>query len=113
MIKETKLLLGGEERVLKFGSMGFFKHVGEVYEGDPLDMITGVSNPKKQYELILAVIYGGLMCAGGTYTKDQVDAWVQELDFESAASVLQVMRQAMAGNNGQAGEVEAQAMVNA
>lgn len=107
MIKEIKLQLGGSERTLKFGTFGLMKHIGDVYSGDPLDMIQGVSAPSKVYEMVLSVVYGGLRCAGDAVTKEQVDAWVQDLDMDEAAKILEASREAYVSNNGQTGETEA------
>lgn len=81
--------------------------MGDAYSGDPLDLLQGVTTPSKMYELVLAVIYAGLKCAGGIETKEQVDAWVQELDMDEAAKILEASREAYVSNNGKPGETEA------
>lgn len=104
-------MLGGTERDLKFGTMGFFKHVGKVFSGDPLDLVNGSATPAKQYEVILACIYAGLKCAGGKDTPEQVDTWVQELEFDEAARVMKAFQEAHASGNGKAGETQARELV--
>lgn len=113
MIKNETLLLGGQERPLKFGGMGFFKYAGEVYSGDPTDLVSSAKNPKEQYDRMVVVIYAGLKCAGGTDEFEQVESWVQDLPIPDAARIRLSYLEAYAEQNGSPGEVEARELVNA
>ena len=104
--------LGGSDKKLTFGKVSFFKHAGEVWEGDPLELLSGVSNPKKMYDIVLAFIYAGLRCSGEKVEKDVVDSWVMEIDFDEAAKILTEARLAMSGGDGKE-EAQSKEAVNA
>lgn len=111
MPKVMTLHLGGKERTLKFGTMGFFKYVGEIIDGDPLTLFNEITNPRKQYELTFACIYAGLKCGGCELSKDEIDVLVQQIEFTTASEIIKTVQEAMLGGNGQVGEAEARALV--
>lgn len=106
--KKLTINLGGVDRELKFGTMGFFKHIGDVIQGDPLEFINQVSNPKKQFELVYAYVYAGLMSNGIEISPLELDKFVQEMTFDEGAQVIKTANEASMGGNGQPGEKEAQ-----
>lgn len=106
-----KISLGGEERELKFGKMGFFNHVGDVFNGDPIELVNGSATPSKQYEIVFACVYAGLKCAGSQETKETVNEWVMDMEYSDGAKVMIAFQQGYATSNGQAGEAEARKLV--
>lgn len=140
MIKELKLHIGGEERLLKFGTNGLLYHAGEVFEGDPMELlfgfstvdllavsaakngeqpdktvdvsklITGIQNPRKLFEYIYAYTYGGLKCAGSEATKEDVFKWVVDMTFEDGEIILSTGRASMIDKNNAQGESKAQTL---
>jgi|GEM_PF-4141876 len=111
MSKETTIEIGGQQRTLKFGTMGFFKYIAEVITGDPIEFVNQITTPKNQYEIVFAYVYAGLRCSGDNTPKDQIDTWVQSMEFEVAKEILKVGQEAMLGGNGKAGEKEAGELV--
>lgn len=110
-LKTIQLLLGGEMKTLSFGRMTVLKYAGEIVD-DPLSLFAKDFPPKSAYQRILAFVYAGLKSAGDPSSIEQIDAWVQDMSFEDAASVITKANEAILGGNGQAGEAEAQALVN-
>jgi hypothetical protein len=108
MTKKITINLGGIDRELKFGTMGFFKHIGEIIQGDPLEFMNAIGNPKKQYDLIYACVYAGLKSNG--IDIPELDSLVQDMTFDQGAEVIKVAQESLLGGNGQAGEKEAQMM---
>ena len=121
-LKTMQLLIGGEERQLKFGTVAFFKFAGEVYKGDPMELVygistlellkfsgsknkedkervtellTGISDPAKLYNIIYAFVYGGLRCGGNEVTPEQVNEWVSDMDFTTGSELLKTGRAAL------------------
>ena len=92
---------------MKFGTMGVLKHVGAVIGGDPLAALMA-DNPQKQFQMIHAFVYAGLVCAGEKITIEDADVFTQELTFDEGALVTRTATEAMLGGNGKAGEKEAQ-----
>lgn len=86
--KTTKLKLGGQERTLNFGVMGFLKHLGEILKEDPLDIFsaTFATDPEKTYRINLSIIYAGILAEcdvqdlAPTFSKADVDKWVSCLE---------------------------------
>lgn len=135
MLKEIKTILGGEERALRFGTMEVLEHAGEIYPGDPMELIygintiellqvaanksgdptqviSGIGNPKKLFTAIAAFAYAGLKCAGANVTTDQVIQWVKEADYETGSQILIEGRAGFTAKKSDAGEAEAQAQNN-
>ena len=106
MAKKLTINLGGIDRELKFGTMGFFKHIGEIIQGDPLEFMNAIGNPKKQYDLIYACVYAGLMSNG--VDLPDLDSLVQDMTFDEGAEVIKVAQESLLGGNGKVGEKEAQ-----
>jgi len=109
--KKMILNLGGIDRELKFGTWGFIKHVGEIIQGDPLEFINGITSPKKQFELVYAYVYAGLMSNGIEISPLELDKMVQDMTFDEGAEVIRVATEASMGGNGKPGEKEAQMIV--
>lgn len=121
MIKTLNANLGGESRSLKLGTAGLMRYAGEVYPGDPMELlfgintiellksysgngsespesiVTGVNNPKKLFEIIYAFIYGGLKCAGCKEEKEKIFEWVVDMDFDEGFNILKEARKSMTG----------------
>ena len=133
--KKLTINLGGIDRELKFGTMLFFKHAAEVYNGDPMELvygintadllsvngnkeeaiklITGIKDPVKLFYIILAFVYAGLACNGAVHTKEEVEQWVSDMGFNTGFKVLEVGRAALTeSSNGKPGEKDAQMIVN-
>lgn len=97
MIKEMTINLGGQDRPLKFGTMGVLKFVSEVTGVDPLS----TSSNNDQYKLVHGYVYAGLKCAGASVTVKQVDDWVQQMTFEEGIEVVKSATQATLGDSGE------------
>ena len=108
MAKKLVINLGGIDRELKFGTMGFFKHIGEIIQGDPLEFMNAIGNPKKQYDLIYACVYAGLMSNGVDISPVELDRFVQDMTFDEGAEVIKAAQESLLGGNGKVGEKEAQ-----
>lgn len=128
--KTITLQIGGQKRQLKFGTMAFFEHAGEVFKGDPMELVygfstadilkagssndekfslsIGISDPKKLYNIIHAFVYAGLICAGNDCDVNTVNQWVSDLDFTTGSKVLAEGRAALKGPALLPGEEKAQ-----
>lgn len=133
MKKEIKAFIGGEERTLRFGTLEVLEHAGDVYPGDPMELvygintielvqaaadkkngnipvITGIGSPKKLFNVIAAFAYAGLKCAGANVTPDQVIAWVKEADYDTGSMILIEGRAGFMPKKKAEGEAEAQTL---
>jgi hypothetical protein len=100
------LSLGGQERTLEFGTMGFLKHLGRIIKSDPLDLFSeGYStDPEKSYKACFAFVYAGLLAdcdMKGTepdFDSAQVDKWVSCLKASSLGEIVLTGYAALTGN---------------
>jgi hypothetical protein len=108
-IKQISAIVGGQQRSLTFGNMGFFDYAGEVYDGDPMELLLGSSNPKKVFQIVHAYVYAGLKSAGESVTPEQVKEWVKDMEFQAAGDLLAQARGILTSQVPKPGEQTAQA----
>lgn len=103
--KVVNLKLGGQDRTLNFGVMGFLKHLGEIAKKDPIDIFSdGTStDPGKAYGVHLAIIHAGLLAdcdvkgVSPTFTVEDVDKWVSCMETSEVDGLVLKAFAAMTG----------------
>lgn len=132
-----KVQIGGEERLLRFGTMETLELAGEIFTGDPLELMygintmdlltltaakagnskedvtiknlpVGVGNPKKLFEIISAFTYAGLKSGGTQCTTEQAIEWVRGMGYEDGSLILITARNSFADKKQETGEAVAQ-----
>jgi hypothetical protein len=93
-MKQTQHNIGGIEQTLDFGRLWFSKFFGEATTTDPLQMGELISNPAKQFDFIVGIVYAGINChkkvtkATDLVTIDQCQTWVGEMTDMDAAELI-------------------------
>lgn len=93
-MKQTQHTIGGIEQTLDFGRLWFSKFFGEATTTDPLQMGELISNPAKQFDFIVGLVYGGINChkkvtkATDLVTVEQCQTWVGEMTDSDAADLI-------------------------
>lgn len=93
-MKQTQHTIGGVEQTLDFGRLWFSKFFGEATTTDPLQMGELISNPAKQFDFIVGLVYAGINCHKKVtkqtemVTIEQCQTWVGEMTDSEAADLV-------------------------
>ena len=93
-MKQITHTIGGELRTLDFGKMGFSKFFGQATKTDPIiDFSEIASNPQKQFDFIVGLVYGGINCHQSFKRADLIsleDAtyWVSCMEESEAVDLI-------------------------
>ena len=93
-MKQTKHTTGGVEQTLDFARLWFSKYFGEATTTDPLQMNDFISNPAKQFDFIVGIVYAGINChkkvtkATDLVTIEDCQNWVGEMTDTEAAELI-------------------------
>lgn len=93
-MKQTTHQIGGIEQTLNFGRLWFSKYFGEATTTDPLQMGELISNPAKQFDFIVGIVYAGINChkkvnkMTDLVTIEQCQNWVGEMTDTDAAELI-------------------------
>jgi hypothetical protein len=92
-MKTIQHTIGGEVKTLDFGKLWYSKFFGEATGIDPLSIGETFTNPAKQFDLIVGIVYGGINCnakvnGGKTVTIEQVQDWVGNMEDKEAAELI-------------------------
>ncbi len=93
---QYKLELGGQERTLLFGRIGFYSYIGEHTKADPLEWfnkLSGDANVITRIEDVALVVYAGLNTYLDEADKDnipfeKVKKWCNALSVEEMSEVV-------------------------
>lgn len=93
-MRQTTHQIGGIDQTLDFGRLWFSKFFGEATTTDPLQMTELVSNPAKQFDFIVGIVYGGINChkkvtkQTDLVTIEDCQMWVGEMTDSDAAALI-------------------------
>lgn len=93
-MKQTKHTIGEVEQTLDFGRLWFSKFFGEATTTDPLQMSELASNPAKQFDFIVGIVYAGINChkkvtkSQDLVTIEDCQIWVGEMTDSDAAALI-------------------------
>ena len=93
-MKQAKHTIGGVEYTLDFGRLWFSKFFGEATTTDPLQMGELISNPSKQFDFIVGLVYAGINChkkvakQTDLVTIEECQSWVGEMTDSDAAELI-------------------------
>lgn len=96
MSKTMTLFLGGKDRILTFGKMGFLTHIKEVSGKDPLEWMNSLSGDDgiiKNIADVAIIVYAGINTSLDMDDKENVDftkvsKWVNGLDTDVMATII-------------------------
>lgn len=93
-MKQTTHQIGGIEQTLDFGRLWFSKFFGDATTTDPLQMSELASNPAKQFDFIVGIVYAGINCHKKVtkqtelVTLEQCQTWVGDMTDSDAAALI-------------------------
>lgn len=93
-MKQTTHQIGGIEQTLDFGRLWFSKFFGEATTTDPLQMTELATNPAKQFDFIVGIVYAGINChkkvtkQTNLVTIEDCQIWVGEMTDLEAATLI-------------------------
>lgn len=93
-MKQIKIDLGGESRVIDVGKFWFTKFYGEATGSDPINSTDIIINPEKQFDFVVNMVFAGLKAhyqvnkIAVDFSKEDVQDWVGCLEDDRVSELI-------------------------
>lgn len=93
---EMKLTLGGKERTLLFGKLGFYSYIQKATNEDPLEWFNKITEKKgiiDNIKDIAVIVFAGLNCEADlrdseNFSFEKIQKWVNALEVADISAIV-------------------------
>ena len=105
-MKTIQHTFDGQELTLDFGKLWYQKFFGEATGVDPLNLGDIITNPAKQFEFIVGMVYAGVNCHNKASKQplvslETVTDWIGSMEDSEAAELINKFANAVAPKSGE------------